>query len=105
MPDQTRRRTTFNLKLSKIELVHLRDLFSIVLATDAGQTVSQGLAAAEDRAMVEAKLWQRVATVCREASIELDEDAPDFVCAAMPVAPPVGVYRLAHEPGENGEDS
>lgn len=96
---QIRKRKTFPLRLTKYELLHLRDLFSVVLATETQQTVSQGLAAAEDRSLIESRLWLRVARACSEADIPLDDDAPDFVCAASS-APSVGVFRIAHEPNE-----
>jgi len=73
------------------------------LPTDVKQTVSQGLAAVEDREIVEAKLWRKVATLCQAAAVPTDDAAPDFVCAASQ-APPVGVFRLAHDPQEGQEN-
>lgn len=98
-----RKRKTYELQLSKFELVHLRDLFSVLLATEAKQTVSQALADAEDRSLVEARLWQRVAAACSDAGIPMDEQAPDFVCAAIVQHPAVGVFRLSSEPGDEGD--
>jgi hypothetical protein len=92
-------RTTYTLTLTRFEVLHLRDLFSIALPTDVKQTVSQGLAAVEDREIVEAKLWRKVAALCANAGVPTDDAAPDFVCAASQ-APPVGVFRLAHDPQE-----
>jgi hypothetical protein len=94
---------TFSLRLTLFELLHLRDLFSILLPPEVKQTVSQALAAAEDREIVEAKLWQKVSNMCRAAALPLDDAAPDFVCAAS-AAPPVSVFRLAHEPAEEAEN-
>jgi len=95
-----RKRKTFNLRLSKYELLHLRDLFGVLLSTEARQTVSQALAQAEERTIIESRLWQRIAAACKEAGLPMDEDAPDFICAAMVSNPPVGVFRVAHEPNE-----
>jgi hypothetical protein len=96
---EIRKRKTFPLRLTKFELVHLRDMFSIRLPPELKQTVSQALATTEDRTMVEARLWQKLVDACREADLPLDDDAPDFICAASS-APSVGVFRLAQEPDE-----
>lgn len=98
-----RTRKTFPLRLSKFELLHLRDLFGVYLSTEAKQTVSQALAAAEERTVIEARLWQRIAAACHEAGLPMDEEAPDFICAAMVSPPPVGVFRVAQEPNETEE--
>ncbi len=100
MSKEIRKRKTFQLRLSKFELLHLRDLFGVLLSTEAKQTVSQALAAAEERSLIEARLWQRIAAACVEADLPTDEEAPDFICAAMVTPPPVGVFRLAQEPDE-----
>lgn len=97
---QLKKRKTFTLRLTKFELIHLRDLFSVSLPMDLKKTVSQALAEAEDRVFVETRMWNKVATACKEAELPLDDDAPDFVCAASS-APPVSVFRLAQEPNEN----
>lgn len=96
---EPKKRKTFDLRLTRFELIHLRDLFSVLLPLDLKQTVSQMLAATEDRSMVESRLWQKVASVCSEADVPLDDSAPDFICAAAS-APPIGVFRLAHDPDE-----
>lgn len=93
----TRPQKTSSLRLTRYEVLHLRDLFSILLPTEARQTVSQALAAVEDRSMVEARLWQKVLTACREVALPVGDDAPDFVATATS-SPPVGVFRLATDP-------
>jgi hypothetical protein len=94
---------TTTLQLTVFELTHLRDLFSISLPPTLAQTMSQALAQLEDRSMVEAKLWQKVAAACKSAEIPMDDDAADFICAAS-AGPPVGVFKLAQEPNEGEED-
>lgn len=104
---EVKKRKTYRLKLTKFELIHLRDLLSITLPPALEQTVSQALAVAEDRPLIEARLWSKVARACSDAELPLDDAAPDFVCAAA-AAPPVGVFRLAQEPSdteEKGEDT
>jgi len=98
-----RKRKTFSLRLSKFELLHLRDLFSVSLAPEAKQTVSQALAASEERSLVEARLWQTLVAVCREADLPMDDEAPDFVVAANSM-PTVGVFRIAQEPNETSDE-
>lgn len=98
-----RRKKTFPVRLTRFELLHLRDLFSVLLASDTSQTVSQALAAVEDRRLVEARLWQKLASTCREADLPTDDEAPDFVVAASQ-APPVGVFKLAEEPAGSQSD-
>jgi hypothetical protein len=61
--------------------------------------VSQALAVAEDREIIEAMLWLKVSAACRAVGMPLDADAPDFICAAS-AAPPVSVFRLAGDPSE-----
>ena len=101
--NQNKQRKTFTLRVTKAELLHLRDLFSILLPLEMKETVSHRLAHLQDRILVEAKLWQKVVVVCQEAQVPLDDDAPDFVVAAS-AAPPVSVFELAadSETDENG---
>jgi hypothetical protein len=105
MEKPDRKRKTFSLKLTRFELIHLRDLLSIKMAPDLEQTISQALAAVEERPVIEAHLWRQVIAACKEAKLPLGDSAPDFVCAAEPVVarPPVGIYRIAEEPVEETE--
>lgn len=89
----------FDLSLTKFELIHLRDLFSILLPTDATQTVSQSLAVAEERDIIEKMLWDKVCKLCRSAKVPLNDEAPDFIATIIGPAP-VGIVRIADEPSE-----
>lgn len=100
---EIKRRKTFTVRLTKFELLHLRDLFAVMLPPDLKETLSQRLAASQDRLLVEAKLWQKIARVCHEAELPMDDDAPDFVVAAA-AAPPISVFELAHQPAEEPEE-
>jgi hypothetical protein len=95
---------TFAVRLTRFELLHLRDLFSIMLPTDLKQTVSQALALAEERPMVEARLWQKLVEAIGQAGLPTGHEAPDFVCAASTV-PSVGVFRMATEPAPQEADA
>ncbi len=94
---EIKRRKTFTVRLTKFELLHLRDLFSVVLPPEMKETLSIRLAQSQDRLLVEAKLWQKLVRACTEAELPMGDDAPDFVVAAAG-APPIGVFELAHEP-------
>jgi len=88
---------TFSLKLSLAELVHLRDLFSISLPVDLKSTVSQSLASGQGRQLVETKLWNKIVGLCKEGSIPLDEEAPDFIITVTS-PPELGVFEVAPDP-------
>ena len=90
---------TFSLRLTLAELIHLRDLFSIALPMDLKTTVSQSLAHSQGRQLIETKLWNKLVALCKEGSIPLDEEAPDFIVTV--VAPPeLSVFEIASEPRE-----
>lgn len=95
-----RRKKTFHIRLTRYELLHLRDLLGITLSTEAQQTVSQALAAIEDRSLVEAKLWQKVGLACEEADLPTGDDAPDFV-VAVSAPSPVSVFRIVEDPADD----
>ena len=96
-------RPTFNVSLTKNELVHLRDLFNIMLPPTMQKTVSQSLAEGCNRPLVEAKLWLKVAETCEEANLPLDDEAPDFTLA-LTSSPAIGVFELQHDPNQQRED-
>lgn len=94
---EIKRRKTFTVRLTKFELLHLRDLFSVMLPSEMKETLSARLAQVQDRALIESKLWQKLVRVCNEAELPMDDDAPDFV-VAQAAAPSIGVFELAHDP-------
>lgn len=105
------KRKTFQLRLTKFELLHIRDMFSIVTPPEVNRTVSQHLAEVENRVLVESMLWKKISNLCEEADLPIGDDAPDFVVAPT-AAPPIGVFRLASEPQDeegvefvNGDDN
>jgi hypothetical protein len=97
------KRKTFQLRLTKFELLHIRDLFSIVTPPEVNRTVSQHLAEVENRVLVESMLWKKLSNLCEEAGIPTGDDAPDFVVAPT-AAPPIGVFRLASEPQDEQDE-
>ena len=95
---------TYEVKLTKNELVHIRDLFSVVMPPDTKKTLSQQLAELEDRVYVEDKLWAKLAEVCKEASVPVDSEAPDYI--VVPTSPPpMGIFQLSPEETAEEDDS
>jgi len=94
---------SFSLKLSKHDLVHLRDLFGIMLPPDMKTTVSQSVAASQGRHMAESKLWNKIAALCEEACIPMGDEAPDFV-VTISAPPQLGVFEMMSDNGGDDED-
>jgi len=89
----------FSLKLSRKELVHLRDLFGVLLSADMKSTISQALASSQDRQLIESKLWNKIISLCNEAEIPLGDEAPDFI-VTISSTPQLGVFELISEEEE-----
>lgn len=98
-----KKRQTFPLRLTKFEVLHLRDVMSVLISPEMKETVSQRLAASQDRVLVEARLWQKLVVACEAAGLPLGDDAPDFIVAASG-PPPVGIFELAHDPTQVGQE-
>lgn len=92
--DKIKKRKTYDLRLTRTELAHLRDLFSVVLPPDTKKTLSQHLAEIEDRVYVEDKLWSKLVDLLGQADIPHGDEAPDFIIAPT-APPPMGVFPLS----------
>ena len=104
MKEKIKKRKTYELRLTKTELVHLRDLFSVVLPPDMKKSLSQHLAEIEDRVYIEDKLWTKLSDLLKDAGLPVDDEAPDFIVA--PTAPPaMGVFPLSADDVEAPQDS
>jgi len=103
--EKIKKRKTYDLRLTRTELAHLRDLFSVVLPPDTKKTMSQHLAELEDRLYVEDKLWTKISDLLSEANLPNGDEAPDYIVA--PIAPPpMGVFPLSiHDIEEQETDS
>ena len=83
----------FDLNLTKFELLHLRDVMSVLLSPEIAQTLSQALALTEDRATIESMLWNKVSRLCKLAKLPMEAEAPDYIIA--PISPPsMGVFQV-----------
>lgn len=99
MNKEIKKRKTYDLRLTKFELLHLRDLFGVVLPVDGKKTLSQALAELESRELIESLLWKKVSEAVEAAGLPVGDEAPDYVVA--PVGPPsLSVFQLSSEPLE-----
>lgn len=101
---EIKRRKTHQLRLTRFELLHLRDLMTICLPPEGKQTVSEALSALENRQLIESQLWKKIAAACKEAELPLGDEAPDYVVATTGV-PSLGVFHLASDPPMVGRPS
>jgi hypothetical protein len=95
---------TFELILTKFELLHLRDLMSVLLPPDGSQTVSEALASAEERTLIESFLWDKMSKLCKQAKLPLEGEAPDYIVAPI-AAPPMGVFQINQDLVESKKPS
>jgi len=94
---EIKHKKTFQIRLSKFELLHLRDLMSICLPPEGSQTVSNSLAVAENRQLIENSLWKKISEACVNVGLPVGDDAPDYVIAPTGMTP-LGVFQISSEP-------
>jgi hypothetical protein len=98
-----RRQKTFDLTVTRFELLHIRDLFSVLLPPNGDQTLSQSLADLEGRKLIESMLWEKITALCEAADLPVDAEAPDYIIAPT-TSPTLGVFHVNHnleeEPAE-----
>ena len=86
----------FELSISRTELIHLRDMLSILFPSTDEKTVSQALAASEQRTFEESTLWKKIATLCVDAGVPIDDEAPDY--AVIPIGhAPMSIFMLGQD--------
>lgn len=96
---KVKRNRVFTLGLTKTELVHVRDMLSILYPSESKRTISQTLADGESRLFEESNLWKKVASLCEEADLPVGDEAPDY--AIVPIGhAPMGVFMLSDEESE-----
>lgn len=86
----------FNLSLTRTQLIHIRDLFSVLLSFEDEVSLSAALAVKENRELAEARLWNKIGELCESADIVLDETAPDFV-VGLSKNPELTIFTLHPE--------
>lgn len=101
-----KRKKTHEIRFSKFELLHLRDLMSICLPPEGKHTVSEMLGTLENRSMVESSLWQKIVCACENVGLPTGDEAPDYVVAPSGISP-LGVFQMASSPfaeDDSGDD-
>lgn len=93
----------FSLQLTRYQLLHLRDIMSVMLPSEMRETISQALAKVGNRSMVEAVLWNKVAKLCVEAGVPVGEEVPDFI-VSISAPPTLGVFELMADPQKCAEE-
>lgn len=93
----------YKLKLTKPQLEHLRDLLGVLLPPETKTTVSEALAASENRQADEIMLWERVKKTCLKAGVTVGEDAPDFV-VTLESHPTLSVFKMSEDEEEDCEE-
>lgn len=91
---------TTPIAFTDYELVHLRDLFGVLLPPVGEHTISQTLAVNENRFLVESRLWSKIESACVAVGLPVGPAAPSHVIAPTGV-PPLGVFQLADSPGSD----
>jgi hypothetical protein len=86
----------YRLPLTRDELLHLRDMLSIMLENNQ-QTISSLLARAENRVEVEEDLWESIFELCEKAGLDTNEAAPDYLIGLIE---PELVIKKAMNEGE-----
>ena len=93
----------YQLMLTRHQLLHLRDLMSVLIATPTIVTVSQALAITGERQCVESTLWENIAALCVEAKLATGANAPDYV-VSLAAPPTLGVFEVDSEGSGNEEE-
>jgi hypothetical protein len=81
------------LSLSKDELIHIRDIMSVLMPPDCKNTFSEELAQLNNLTDAEENLWQKIHHLCSINNIDTDDRAPDFV-VTIPQHPELAIHRL-----------
>jgi len=100
--EEIKPKKVFSLRLSKQELLHLRDLFGILLPTDMKSTVSQALAASQGHQLFESKLWNKLVSLFNESGIPYGDEAPDFI-VSISSPPQLGVFEMISEDSDESQ--
>lgn len=98
-----KQKKTYEVRFTKFELLHLRDLMSISLPPEGQNTISETLASLENRITIESSLWKKLTDACVAVGLPVGDNAPDYIVAPSGMAP-LGVFQLASEPPAGLED-
>lgn len=90
------KKDSIRLTLTRDELIHLRDLMSVVLPPNGDKTVSSALSSLTKNQVKEGILWNKIIDLCVKNKIEIGSDAPDFYLD-FAVPPSIGVFASSSE--------
>lgn len=93
----------YQMSLTAVELVHLRDLFGVFLPPEGEQTVSSALARVEKRSIAERLLFEKILDLCKAAKLPTQEAAPDFIIG-LAANPTLGVFPISSDDDDDGDD-
>ncbi len=82
----------YGLELTAPELIHIRDLFSVI-SPDQTKTLSQKLSMANGMGIHEAKLWKKICIACLTAGIPVGAGAPDYLATDIS-QPKIDIFPL-----------
>lgn len=82
----------YGLELTAPELIHIRDLFSVI-SPDVTKTLSQKLSMANGMGIHEAKLWKKICIACLTAGIPVGAGAPDYLATDIS-QPKIDIFPL-----------
>lgn len=79
----TAKRKSIELKLTRAELEHIRDLMGVMVAKDRKKTLSILLSEHKDNKTQEARLWKKIEEVCKEHGVSVGSKAPDYLVGVL----------------------
>jgi hypothetical protein len=101
--NKTRRVATFDMKLTRSELIHLRDLFGVLLPPSGDMTLSKALAMqTTGSSLIEGRLWRKIEAACTSAGVPTEDGAPDF---AVTVTGPIKIDVVPVELASDDDDA
>ena len=95
---------TWSLSLTQEEIIHIRNLLSILLPPTGEISLSESLLECNDMSGdVDSSLWQKIWNLCVESGVAIGDEAPDFLVG--PTDPtPLAVYKVHLDEDEGGEE-
>lgn len=86
----------YDLRITKSELIHVRDLLSVKVPNDEDMTISEMIAKSEIREEADIQLWKKIVKLCKEANVAVEDEAPDYTIG-ITSTPKMYVFRVQNE--------
>jgi len=95
---------TFEVRLTKPELEHLRDVMSVLIPDeDVPRSISIVLANAKNAAEAEQLLWQKIVKVCELANVDLEDDVPNYMVTPVTI-PAMSICQVEFNSDDSEEE-